>query len=215
MKKLWFTLIEILIVLIVIGVLSMGMMTYLGWNDERALMFKAEGCLTTIDGKVQNFLNYALTSKSFDFWGTFFSPDYYTILLSGTTNDGYNQFVLYGSTGESARQLIHKVSKSDCMNEFDKDFRFVISWTAFSWIVMSKGFRQVNPKDTFTFALTKESLLTGTFTGSIIVKVCMDDSGCKREIAKWNIDTRVQSIFLKKCLFYKEDSADECGEWEQ
>ncbi|MBQ7073606.1 type II secretion system protein [bacterium] len=42
MKIKGFTLVETLIVIIMIGLLSMSMMTYLGGNDERVLRYKAE-----------------------------------------------------------------------------------------------------------------------------------------------------------------------------
>lgn len=211
MKIKGFTLVETLIVIIMIGLLSMSMMTYLGGNDERVLRYKAEWCVKTINGKLQNFLNFALTSKSFTLSGALFSPDYYVLWFSWMTVSWFDHFVLNGITLSWDNKLLEKVSKSDCTNELDKELRFVVTWSQFSWVFMSKWFRQITPKDRFIFVLTWWN--SYPFTGEVLVKLCETDE-CKKDIAKWVFDTRVQSIFLKMCLFYKEESLDECGERE-
>ena len=214
MKFKGFTLVETLIVIVMIGLLSMAMMTYLWGNDERVLKYKAEWCVKTIDGKLQNFLNFALTSKSFSsWWNLLFSPDYYYLVFSWVTDKIFSQFSFLGKTLSGDQQVLWTISRLNCMNELDKDLRFEITWNYFTGIVMSKWFRPVTVKDTFTFILTTGSTANGIFTGEVLVKLCETEE-CKKEIAKWIFDARVQSIFLKMCLFYKEGSLDECETWE-
>lgn len=53
--------------------------------------------------------------------------------------------------------------------------------------------------------------------GEIIVVACIswdDDCTWRKEVAKWVIDSRSQSITLKNCKFYNENDPTTCETWE-
>jgi prepilin-type N-terminal cleavage/methylation domain-containing protein len=73
-----FTMVEIIMVITIIGILSIGMVSFFD-NNERTKMYKAETCLNEINGKVKNFANSALTSRQLKVGTNTRYPDYYII----------------------------------------------------------------------------------------------------------------------------------------
>ncbi|MDR0282594.1 MAG: type II secretion system GspH family protein [Candidatus Peribacteria bacterium] len=57
-----FTMLEIILVIVTIGLLAMGILSYIR-DDEHTTRYKAEACLNKIQAKVTNYVNAALTSK--------------------------------------------------------------------------------------------------------------------------------------------------------
>jgi Tfp pilus assembly protein PilE len=54
--------VEIIMVITIIGILSIGIASFFD-NNERTKLYKAETCISEIDGKIKNFTNAAFTSK--------------------------------------------------------------------------------------------------------------------------------------------------------
>jgi Tfp pilus assembly protein PilE len=70
--------VEIVIVITIIGILSIGIAPFFD-NNERTKLYKAETCINEIDGKIKNFANAALTSKQIRIGTEKVFPDYYLI----------------------------------------------------------------------------------------------------------------------------------------
>ena len=69
----------------VIGILMTAMTIYLDGSGERSKIIEAEWCAATLDGEIQNYMYYALTSKKLKVWENYdqeVSPDWYYIILS-------------------------------------------------------------------------------------------------------------------------------------
>lgn len=205
MKKIHaFTLSEILIVLVMMGIIATAMMVYLSDPEEKTIMYKAEWCLNTINGELQNSLMIALTSKGYKDETISIFPDYYTISLSETW------FELYGKEANGSGYLMKEINKSECKTSFEQPFIFVKE--GFSTLEMTRGYAKISPKDTFTFILKNNDDIL--FTGEVLVKLDLWEER-KKEFAKFLIDARNQSITMKKCIFYKVENENECEEWEQ
>ena len=62
MKTRAFTMLEIIIVIVTIGLLTIGILSYIR-DDENTVRYKAEACLNKIQAEVTNYAHAALTSK--------------------------------------------------------------------------------------------------------------------------------------------------------
>jgi prepilin-type N-terminal cleavage/methylation domain-containing protein len=202
-----FTMVEIIMVITIIGILSIGIVSFFDSN-ERTKMYKAETCLNEINGKVKNFTNSALTSKQLRIGTEQRFPDYY--LINFQTGAGNIVFKYITGTAET---IYETLSLSTGCTKERISFEFNSS-TNISLVKMNKGFRQIKPNEVSTFLLNDSFTDTNhvTFTGEVTINVCLPDTGCSpsREFFKWIIDSRSQGIYLKKCLFYKETDRNKC-----
>ena len=83
MKKA-FTLVETLVLIAIIGILSVGIASFLS-ETERTKMLQAESCMNEINATIKNFTNAAMTSKQLKFNNTDgIFPDYYIIEFDPT-----------------------------------------------------------------------------------------------------------------------------------
>jgi hypothetical protein len=78
-----------------------------------------------------------------------------------------------------------------------------------SYININKWFTQWWPNDTRVFYMLNADTKKTPLLWSIIILVCLDND-CKatKEIWKYDIDWRTQTISLNKCAFYKDDDPD-------
>ena len=201
-----FTMVEMIFVIVLIGILSMAMMINFSDSDDRALRYKVEGCVNTINGKIQNFLMIALTSKAYISWDETYFPDYYFIDFSETG------FTFKGQESNKGKFIMQEVWKKDCKSDFEEPLVFERSW--FDSLKMTRGFRQIDPTESVFFTLLTGNENTSFFTGEIDIKLNRGENGFK-DTAKLLIDTRSESIYLKKCLFYREGNVNECSEREK
>jgi len=79
---------------------------------------------------------------------------------------------------------------------------------------MTRGFRQIDPAESVFFTLLTGNKNTSFFTGEIDIKLKRGENELK-DTAKLLIDTRSESIYLKKCLFYTEENVNKCSEREK
>jgi hypothetical protein len=71
---------------------------------------------------------------------------------------------------------------------------------------MNKGFRQVEPQEITTFSI---DTTVGAFTGSVQFNICVENS-CTKELGRWIIDARSQTISPITCRFYSETNSNLC-----
>jgi prepilin-type N-terminal cleavage/methylation domain-containing protein len=194
-KKRAFTLIEIVIVIAIIGILSVGIVSFLD-NGEKTKLYQAETCLNEINGKLKNFTNAAMTSKKLQTPPTEVFPEYYIIEFTGT-----HTILLKYETSTTSGTYQKILLSGGCR---EGETNFVFSGTLpFSQIRMNKGFRQIKSNELFTFSLVGGAT-PSLFTGEVQGNFCLDET-CAREFVKRKIDTRAQGIFTERCLFYHDD----------
>lgn len=197
--------VEIIMVITIIGILSIGIASFFD-NNERTKLYKAETCISEIDGKIKNFTNAAFTSKQIKTWTQNIFPDYYLIEFQPQ-----NQQIVFKAKTWNNTAFIYETWSlaTGCVKE-RVSFQFNV-WTSLSGLTMNRGFRQIKPWEHHTFYLNED----GKFTGEVILDVCLADEGCwsvnpSKEFVKRIIDSRSQGIYLKRCLFYKETDRNTC-----
>jgi prepilin-type N-terminal cleavage/methylation domain-containing protein len=62
-KQKAFTIIEIMLVMIIIGILSIGIGSFYDYNSKTQ-RYKAETCMNNLNGELQGFMRTAFTSKA-------------------------------------------------------------------------------------------------------------------------------------------------------
>jgi hypothetical protein len=74
----------------------MWMTAYIGWSWEKTKIIEAQWCATTLWWKINNYVYYALTSKSLKIDNTTtVSPDFYVIWLSEVINDNIYKNIVF------------------------------------------------------------------------------------------------------------------------
>ena len=211
-----FTLLELIIVIAVVWILMMATTVYLWWTDEKRRVIEAQWCAYSLWGEITNFVFYALTSKNLTLEDdSRVSPDYYYISLTWWTATGYNKILLSYSTWNSSTSntKIYKTLSSlkDC--PWNKNnLIYQRTW----WngrVIMNKWFSVSadDPSNNQVFTIEWIGL-----TWDIIISLCMNDNCTNpKQISKFTIDWRPQTIFTKNCKFYEVNDGTKCKEREQ
>jgi prepilin-type N-terminal cleavage/methylation domain-containing protein len=148
-----FTMVEIIMVITIIGILSIGIVSFFD-NNERTKMYKAETCLNEINGKVKNFTNAALTSKQLRIGTDKRFPDYY--LIKFNTGAGNIEFII--EQLDDTKKTYETLSLATGCTKERISFKFN-SLTTLSLIKMNKGFRQIKPNEVSTFSLNNNKAM--------------------------------------------------------
>ena len=214
-KEKAFTLIEILVVVMMIGILMLATTVYLGWTDEKRKVIESQWCINRIWWEISNFIFYTLTSKSLKIWEEPISPDYYII-----------EFAWWEGTYCSKENMCNKINLSyskwdtpDPINTYktldssntchqNNQLRFYRDWTETNYIIMNKWFSPKKINDGNVFYLNGES---DTLTWDVIIELCLDNE-CEstKQIWKFVADGRSQTISIRNCKFYKDNDLNTC-----
>ncbi len=211
LSKKAFTLIELIVVVTMIWILIMATTVYLWWADEKRKIIEAQWCASTIHWELNNFVFYALTSKNLKIDWDEVSGDEYIIDLwnsSSTCTEKCDKIflILLKKTYKelSAKKTCHK----------NLDLRFSWNNNITDYISMTKWFKNIkvssNSKNTQPFFLKFDNNNV-VLTWNITILLCQDkDCNNSKEIGKYEIDWRSQTISLINCKYYNEEDPSKC-----
>jgi competence protein ComGC len=229
-KKNAFTLIEMVVVIIMVWILIMATTIYLWWTDERRKIIEGQGCAASLWWEMANYVFYALTSKNLrDDNDEPISPSLYVIQLTwdwvAVCNSGVRNWLsghcdklkfLYSTWNSSfVDYKTYSVWNSCRWN----NVRLSLYWDSVNvkYVVMNKWFMptkdDANSKSK-VFYLSGDG--QGLYTWNIIVGLCLNsDCSTPKEISKWVVDARAQTISTRNCKFYQDEDPTRCEEREK
>lgn len=202
---------------------------YLWWTDEKRKSIEAQWCAATIWGEITNFVFYALTSKILKLDGNPQVPEYYYLSLTWGDNNGQNCII--GNTWCDTI-VFSFATWNNIITEYETHtpwntcrwsnsrLRFNRSWTTsndIKQVKMNKWFtvNENNINDKNVFVLENNWWSSIQFVWDIIISVCLNpDCTDPREITKYAVDWRSQTISTKNCKFYEYNDANKCRERE-
>lgn len=226
-----FTLFEIVMVAAIIWILTLWMTTYM-WNSwERAKIIEAQWCASAMWWELKNYVYNALTSKILKTGDQYIYPDYYYIdfidedfLWCNTMFGSCKKLGLWYSTGDlkvsasSADQSIQfykEISPEKICNNWKLNIKFQRTWDLVKYMIMNKWFTPKKINDTKTFYM-QVGVYTNldeykAITWNIIILLCNNkDCETVKQIWRYYIDARSQTIEFQKCKFYNEDDPTIC-----
>jgi len=211
----------LVIVVTMIWLLIMATTLYLGWTDEKRKIIEWQWCAYSLWWELSNFVFYALTSKNLRSpdW-EIVSPNYYIIQLTGwdtteCTEDNMCKDIklLYSTWETSDMKEYRTVSISRACSHNNIPLKFYWKWDNADYIVMVKWFSQTSISDSKVFYIDK--WWSKIFTWDIIIWLCLNsECSSPKEIWKFAVDSRPQSISVKNCKFYDTDDPTKCSERE-
>lgn len=219
-----FTLIELIIVIAMLWILFMATTIYLGDSDEKRKIIEAQWCLNTLEWEISNFLFYALTSKDLKISDSQSeSPDYYIIQFTGwnntfcTSEDACDTIDFTYATWDSNNIKTYKeINSSDtCRHQSKQPIKFYWNWSNITYIIMNKWFSATKEKEKVFYLLSwnAEQLLSW----EIVTALCLNkECSNPKEIWKFVIDARSQTIYTRNCKYYQDNEPTKCKkrEWE-
>ena len=197
-----YTMMEIVMVITVISILMLWMTAYFWWSQDRWKIIEAQWCAGAFLWEMNNYIYYALTSKSLKVSDKMINPNIYTIELSWNNNGVYRSVLLRYDENWLYKKLD---SGQVCRNNSQV-------WFYWSWddkkISMKKWFIQTTPTD-------KVFSVGNNLTWSIIVVYCTNkECSWSKDIARLNVDGRSQTIYIDQCKLYKDSESNKCQTWE-
>ena len=219
-----FTLLEMVVVVWIIWILMLWMTIYLDWTGERTKVIEAEWCINSFWWILNNYLYYTLTSKNIKVWEEDIPPKYYTIMLSWDSNKSCNstgslcdKILLWYITGDNsvAYNNIYQTYSiwNTCNQSKIKLWFYRWSWdnnnnNNDNYISMNKWFLPLNNNDLpFKIKVGNDNQLLWY----IIIILCIDKNcTSQKQIWRWRVDARSQTIPYEKCRFYDENQLNMC-----
>lgn len=209
-----FTLIELVIVVAMIWILIMATTIYLWWSDEKRKIIEAQWCASAIWWEIRNYLFSTLTSKKLKISShQTESPNYYIISLTGSDcTSGCNEINLLYSTWESLENIetYKTLNIWNTCSQAKRSLKFYRTWghSSTDYVVMNKGFSPRKNSNEKIFYVSGEPL---SITWDIIIGLCLSpDCSTPKEISKFIVDWRSQTISLRNCKFYHADNPTKC-----
>jgi len=227
-----FTLTEMIIVVTIIGILMMWITTYIGWADEKTKIIEAQWCAASLWWFINNYIFYTLTSKTLKLEdNTIVSPNFYLIWLSWGKYSSSNNCSKNNAEGSSkifCKDIVFsymdwdgniheydKINVSNSCRQAKPKLWFYREWDSSNnldvkYIQMNKWFSPVAVNEMNVFYL-KTASNNKELLWNIIIVLCSDDECTTwKQVAKWSIDWRSQTISLKRCRFYNENDPSRC-----
>jgi len=209
----------------------MWVTVYLWWLWERAKIIETQWCAISFWWEMNNYVFNALTSKNLKLSdGKIVSPEQYYIKLWWNTATKYcsktnfvSSWIVCNELNFSFKEPWNIISRqykkvtiwNTCRQNQANMWLYRIGWT--SWdikeISMNKWFapRSINERKVFYLQHdTGNNLgeeLNKLTQGDIMVLLCPSSNSCKwgKEVGKFHVDARTQTITFQKCRFYKDD----------
>lgn len=194
-KKRWFTLAEIMLTISIMSVLIFVMRPF--FQSKKKDYIYIESCINKIYGDMNNFMYNSATSKWIASWSNDrIFPDKYTIQVKNSW-----EIILWytkddGNTGTYRRDYLKGLAYYYCVS---KEYTSKFSWDFFTL--------SINKISWGSDANSQWYELTGSssqFTGATSLYLCYTGDLC-REVANFEVDTRIQTIKKKKCLILNEN----------
>lgn len=199
MKKKWFTLLELIMVIGIILVLIVSFRNIFENNNKDFLY--AETCINKIHGDMNNFIYSAMTSRGLYIkTGTIF-PLQYTISILPDKEIHLRYKDQNNTTGTYIKHDLYStgvLSQSYCRTN---NYTTKLSWSAFN-ITINKASLQDQTLPTFTINDGQE-----IFTKTTEMYLCYTGNLCK-EIANFITDIRTQTIKKKKCILINKEGTN-------
>ena len=182
----------------------MWMTVYIWWSDEKRKVIEAQWCVSTIWWEMNNFLFYALTSKNLKTDDGTVAPDFYYIQLDPSKPSNIKFWYSTGDNGIKEYKTL--VSSESCRGNNSK-LKFSRTWhDNISGLKINKWFSPVKLNESEVFYLRNTSN-TRYLTWDILIKLCIDDNcNLEKEISKWAVDWRTQTISSRSCIYYNDDN---------
>lgn len=228
-----FTLTELIVVVAIIWILMMWLTVYIWWLWERARIIETQWCAISFWWEMNNYVFNALTSKNLKLSdGTTVSPNYYIIALGsdGDPIDGHcsktnyeqnwgycNELRFWYGIDDPGPEQEYKIITiwNTCRQNQANMWLYRIGWTSWDvkYISMNKWFapRSINERKVFYLQHSGGNGLSEDANklteGDIMVLLCSSSNNCSwgKEVGKFHVDARTQTITFQKCRFYNED----------
>lgn len=214
-----FTLVELIIVTVIMWILAMATTVYLWWTDEKRKIIEGQWCATSIWGEINNYIFYALTSKKLKISDDdTVSPNFYIIQFTwwncSLTNWCDTINLLYSTTDNTTETETYKsfTIQSKCSNN-KPNIKLYWTWiNDVKYVVMNKWFL---PRSTSNFEVFYLEKTWGSYnkamTWDMIIWLCFNkDCSTPKEIWKFAVDARSQTISIVNCKYYENDDPTKC-----
>ncbi len=201
--KSWFTLIEMLIVLVLVGILMTAFKTIFQTKDQTTLY--AQNCINMVYGELNNFLNSAMTSKWLYTGNQTIYPDFYQIAFKESNN---RIDLIYQNKDFSGIQKTYMFSwwTPKNFNCYNNSYHVAMSGNSTRDITMTKGFSNQWEEIPFQIKHNNQNILTW----DIIFYACSYDWSHCQEIGKLSLDTRSKQISKALCIAYTWTDNTQC-----
>lgn len=190
----WFTLVEMLIVLVIIFIMINAIKTILSFSQRDFI--NSQTCANKASSRIIGQLNNALTSKSVFSWATKFSPQSYWVNIFSTWIIGY----VYSWVDKVVLpdySIVLSWNDTSISSEcYSKNYKLVASWNIDS--IEMKKWLSFDQKDVFVITGWLIGPKVSLLTWEIKFLQCVWTAPCK-DLSKITADKRSLSIVQTKC----------------
>ena len=191
-KKSWFSFLEILIVMMIVGILFVTFRSSFQVKNKDVLYGQA--CIETLYGQVNNFLHAGLSSKSLFTWTTAIFPDQYIISFKPTSGEIALSYKENGVT--TIYSTISLIGNSNIM--YCSSNSYTIQLTGETYELHINKWLKENAALKFFYLSWTTSISTWWST---FLQCPIQWTWCK-EMAKFESDTRTISLKKQICLTF-------------
>ena len=198
-KKTWFTVIEILFVIVLMGILLFSARWLLKPKNREIIYWQI--CSNNIQWVLNNFLNSSLTSKGLAQNGNIIFPDKYQIIFNTPENKiSLNYEIANNTYIWQTLDLKNNMPSNFYCNS--NEYYTQITWDSLQ-VDMIKWLSTTNEKPPFIIKQNTQNL----FTWAIQLLLCYtNNSNICKIISIYQIDSRTKKINSKICLSYDENN---------
>ena len=208
-KKIWFTLIEIIMVLAVVSILMLSLKNFFQIKNKDQYYWQV--CVNNIYGQISNFIYQWITSKSIRSWQDLISPEKYSInfdyeqnwiFLNYTTQDWLTWYknILFLSWNE--------LKKYYCKSE---TYNIFFTWLVGLNIEFVRWLQEKNA-NLDVFKIRDENMIEYITWGIVFLQCDKQNFICKN-LWEFIFDKRNHSVVNKVCLIWSNTWS--CEEWDQ
>ena len=207
MNRTWFTLIELIVVILIMGVIaaSINMMFSMDQRNE----IRSQACIDRIYGEISSYFNQASTWRGIYTWDQnqeIFYPDKYIIDFDEDENeitlefDDNEESLTWAKYQQFELEWDDEVWEYYCYDN-NEGYHINLSWDLKEIEMLSNMESDENEPG---ILLNEDE---GIFTGSI--QLIYEDSE-EKLLAEFEVDRRVQQIRNRRCLEYEDNDFMSC-----
>jgi type II secretory pathway pseudopilin PulG len=205
MRKKWFTLVEILFVLVIVWILFQSFQSLWSRNDRE---INAAACVNNVYWTLRNFVDESFTGKWVYSWNDIFFPDIYTM-------ERWNNVITFNyASGTWIEKNIFFTwdGVDETYHCYSRDY-YVWQTGSINKITMNKWL--VKKWNTRPFIINDDLSL---FTGYINYYISDPDDLSRKILWRVLIDVRTQKVLLGKCMamtWVDSNWIKECQDWKR